>query len=219
MSETSPPRSRRRWFIAAAAVIFVVAAGLTVWFQQTTTALSRVEVLPQSLQCDGKPVPITLPDSDLFDDVAPRPTFENRIDVDSECWLTVAVANTGPRAVTIEAMTFPAMMPGPASGGLLETTADAFMSPPRDLDPDGEDSGDAVFTVDETVEAGAWTSLTYRIGYRPDGGTCLGVMARVSDFPVASVHVLGRSADVAGSVTIIHPSVKTSGNADCNLDE
>ena len=218
MSETSRSRARRACWIVAASLAVVLAVSVGLWLRLSGQALSSVEVLPQSLRCDGKTVPVTIPEESI-EDAAPRPTFETRIDVDSECWLTVTVANTGQRAVTVESLTFPSMMPGPARGVLLETTEDVFTIPPHDVDPDGEDYGDAVFTVGETIEAGAWTSLVYRIGYRADGATCTGVTAQVKGFPVAHVSAAGRSADVAGSVAIIHPSVKTTGNRNCRLDQ
>jgi hypothetical protein len=221
MSEPSPSPSRRRWLLpAVAAVAVLIMPGAATWVVLTDRALSAIEVLPQSLRCDGKDVPVTLPvDEDTLDDAAPRPTYETRIDVDSECWLTVTVANSGSRTVELESMTFPAMAPGRAHGVLLETTMDEVMAPPHDLDQDGLGHGDAAFTVDQTLEAGAWTSLQYRIGYRADGATCTGVTEYLSDLPVAHVRFAGRSADVVGSVSIVHPSVKTTGNRNCHLDQ
>jgi hypothetical protein len=215
MADMPFKRSRVVRWVAAAAVTAAL-VGTAFWFQRAGAALSSIEVLPQSLRCDGKDVPITLPADDASDDVVPRATFETRIDVDSECWLTVAVANTGTRTVTIESMTFPGLMPGSPTGALLETTGDASMTPPRELDPDGEGRGKAVYAVDESVGPGAWTSLAYRIGYRADGATCPGVTAFLRGFPVAHAKVAGRSADVVGSVSITHPSVKTKANqTDC----
>jgi cytoskeletal protein RodZ len=206
------PRQRRLWWIAVMMAV-VALVGVGVWLVRAHQTFSHVTVTPKSLQCDGKDIPARIIEDEFDESRPPRPTYKARIAPKTECWLTVAVANAGTRAVHLDSMTFPAMMPGESGRFLLETPSTDDGAKPREI----AGSGDAIFDVDQTVDAETWIELTYRIGYRADGATCPGGMSGTANFPIAHVSSAGRSADVSGSVNLIYPSVETTANRkNCN---
>lgn len=201
-------RQRRLGLIAIAVVLVLVGVG--VWLLRAHQTFSDVAVTPKSLRCDGKDIPSKIVE-DEFEDGPPRLAFKTRIEVKTECWLTVVVANSGSRSVHLDSMTFPAMMPGESGRFLLVTPRTIEGTKPHEVD----ESGDAIFDADQTIAPESWIELTYELRYRPDGATCMKVQSESSGFPVAHVKATGLSANIVGSVDVIHPSVRTTGNRNC----
>jgi hypothetical protein len=199
---------QRRMGVIAMAVVVV---GVGFWLVRAHQTLSQVTVTPKSLQCDGKDIPAKIIENEFDESHPPTPTFKTRIDTTTECWLTVVIANSSSHAVHLDSMTFPAMMPGESGRFLLETPSTDDGTKPHE----GAESGDAVFGIDQTIEAETWIDLKYRIGYRADGASCTGGISGTSNFPIAHVSTAWRTADVIGSVYLVHPTVKTTGNQDC----
>ena len=190
-----------------AIAIVLALSGVGVWLIRAHQTFSDVTVTPKSLRCDGKDVPARIYGAD-DDDRPPRIAFKTRIEVRSTCWLTVVVANGGSRSVYVDTLTFPAMMPGRSGSFLLVTPRDGSHARPHEV----AESGDAIFDADQTVDPDSWIDLTYELRYRPDGATCPNGLSETSGFPIAHVKSMGLSANVVGSVDIVHPTVETSAN-------
>ncbi|KQX72292.1 hypothetical protein ASD10_14910 [Aeromicrobium sp. Root472D3] len=192
-----------------AAVVLVLVA-VAAWQLLARSTLAEISVTPASMQCDGKDVPATVVPDEFGD--APAPTFQPELTPASDCWITVTVSNHGSRPVHLSSVTFDAMMPGESGRFLLETPRDEFDQRPHEVD----ESGDAIFDADETIDAGTWTLLTYRIAYRADGASCPGGASQSQDLPTARVSTLHVPRDVRGSVKIVHDTVPTKGNRTCD---
>lgn len=200
-------RRRRLVLVGLAAVVIATAIGATAWQLSSRHTISRVTITPGSMRCDGKEVPLKIIRNELGDS-PPTAAFAPHIDPAAECWLTVVVANDGPRSVHLDSLTFDAMMPGESGRFNLEAPRDDAERKPREVD----ESGDAIFDADETIAGGTWIELTYEIHYRNDGGTCPGVAETVGPFPAAHLSAAGTSANVTGSVLLAYRTVETEAN-------
>ncbi len=207
MTNDRRPRSVRRPIIVVTVLAVVAVA---TWQLLARSALADVAVLPGSMQCDGKDVPGNIVE-DSFGDEPPAPTFRPPMTPASECFITVVIANNGPRPVHLSSVTFDAMMPGETGRFLLETPRTDAMEEPREVDQ----TGDAIFDTDATIEPGSWIDRTYEIHYRDDGPTCVGATLGHSSFPTARVSTMGVGRDVVGTVKLVHEAVPTKGNRGC----
>lgn len=198
-SDAEPSRTRRRWWIPVSAVLMVLAIGAAYWQVSARAAIGDVSVVPESLVCNGRPIAYGIDTDELGD--APRPAFMLSIAPDDRCELTVAVINDSSRAVRVDSLTFPMLKPGDDSGVVIDVTtrpADGIRA--RSGSPD---SPDAVFDIDEPIEAGEWFDWTFVVRYRVPSSTCSAGTSGSPNLPIARVSQAGASADVTGGVTLL----------------
>lgn len=202
MAETAPGRRvHRRWVVTAVAVVVAASVALAIWQLLARSALADVEAVPTSLVCDGKPVPLALPDDD---DLLPEPAFAFTIHLHTVCHLTVAYVNDGSRAVRADSALFPMLYPGDTSGVVIDITGSDGSIRPR-----SERGGlDARFTVGRTIEPGDWIEETYVLRYRQPVGTCSGGTAGLSDLPVTTFSSMGVRRVVDGRTAL---SIRSTG--------
>jgi hypothetical protein len=200
MTDAVPPQtSHRRRIMVLIGAALIIGGALTYWQVSARQAIGDVSIVPESLVCNGKPIPYTIDTGEGED--APRPAFAFSLGAGDECMLTIAVINDGSRDVHVDSMTFPMLKPGDASGVVAEV-----------VDPSGgglgarsgdSDSYDAVFDVDESVSAGEWTSESYIVRYRVPSSTCTAITSGSPDLPTARVSTAGVATDVKGGVTLL----------------
>lgn len=117
-------RPRTYVWIALVAVTITVAAvviALVTWIRPSNAALDQVDVVPDAMFCDGKPIDYRImTGDDAFVDEVPYTAFELAAGPDTECMLRVVVSNPGSRPVQLHKVELPSM--GADASSMLQAT-------------------------------------------------------------------------------------------------
>jgi hypothetical protein len=202
MPEPSPTRSRRPSVLKVAVPVtaLILVVGVAVWFQLTSRALAAIEVLPQSMRCGVHDTPyVVLPDE--MTDTAPFIGFDVTLRPRSFCQLEIFVVNNGSRTVHVDRAVFPGMGSGGSGSALLEITENGGRFTRTGSGSD--DTGDAVFPIDESLDAGEGYSKLFDLRTRAARFTGDRELTQTTkDLPQVTISYLGRSRVVDGSVAL-----------------
>jgi hypothetical protein len=203
MPEPSPTRSRRPSVLKVAVPVtaLILVVGVAVWFQLTSRALAAIEVLPQSMRCGVHETPyVVLPDE--MTDTAPFIGFDVTLRPRSFCQLEIFVVNNGSRTVHVDRAVFPGMGSGGSGSALLEITENGGRFT-REGSGSDDDTGEAVFPIDESLDAGEGYTELFDLRTRAARFTGNRDLTQTTkDLPQVRISYLGRSRIVDGSVAL-----------------